>query len=270
MKLTLVISLFFFQTILLAQQVERVEVSGKITAPKGEDVEGISIYNISSEKGAVTNIEGEFKLKVAEFDHIQITALQFNSFKIAVTQADIESKELRVYLNPNVNQLDPVTIRNHDLTGYLEIDAKNIKTSVFTQEFDLSYAALEFGYNFENDGQSPVTGNAAQDALGVNSVPVASIDLIKLIELFLPKRKPSSRQIYTSRKNIANVLLEQYKHGFFVETFDIPYDKVNDFVYFTEENGLTISMLKRGKEMELLTYLFEQSEIYKKRLEGQN
>lgn len=266
MKLKLAISLFFFQTLLFAQQVERVEVSGKITAPQGEDVEGISVYNISSQKGAITDITGAFKLKVAEFDHVQITALQFKSFKVVVTASDISMKELRVYLNPNVNQLDPVTISRHDLSGYLNIDAKNIKTSVFTQELDLSYETLEFEYDFENDGQSPVTGNAAQDAIGVNSVPVASVDVIKLAELFFPKKKRSTQEIFTSRKNLAVALQRSYDHDYFVQIFGIPYAKVNDFIYFTEENGLTASMLKPANEIELLAFLFEQSETYKKRL----
>ncbi|MEM7087754.1 MAG: carboxypeptidase-like regulatory domain-containing protein [Bacteroidota bacterium] len=270
MKLKLAIFLFFFQTFLFAQQIERVEVSGKITAPQGEDVEGISVYNVSSQKGAVTDVTGAFKLKVAEFDHVQITALQFKSFKVVVTAADIMLKELRVYLNPNVNQLDPVTISRHNLTGYLDIDTKSIKTSVFTQELDLSYAALEFGYNFENDGQSPVTGNAAEEAIGVNSVPVASLDVVQLIELFLPKKKPSTEEIVTLRKDLAEALLRSYGHDYFVRTFGVPKDNVNDFIYFTEENGLTAALLKPGNEIELLAYLFEQSEIYKKRLIGRN
>ena len=270
MKLKLAISLFFFQCLLFAQQIDRVEVSGKITAPTGEDVEGISIYNISSQGGTITDETGSFVLKVAEFDHIQITALQFKSFKVVVTIADIESKELRVYLNPNVNQLDPVTISRHNLTGYLDLDANSIKTSVFTQELDLSYATLEFGYNFENDDQSPVTGNAAEEAIGVNSVPVASVDVIELVKLFFPNKKPTTSQIVNLRKDLANAILKRYNHDFMVKTFGIPYDKVNDFVYFTEENGLLASMLTQANEIQLLAYLFEQSETYKKRLANQN
>ena len=270
MKLKLAIFLFLFQSLVFAQQIDRIEVSGKITAPQGEDVEGISVYNISSQQGTVTDITGAFSLKVAEFDHIQITALQFKSFKVVVTVADIASRELRVYLNPNVNQLDPVTISQHGLSGYLGIDTKNIKTSVFTQELDLSYETLEFGYDFENDGQSPVTGNAAEDAIGVNSVPVASVDVIQLVKLFFPKKKRSTQQIVTSRKDLADALLKNYNHDYIVQTFDIPYDKVNDFIYFTEENGLTVSMLKPANKIELLAFLFEQSESYKKRLVGKD
>ena len=258
--LALLVPLQFF-----AQEVPRVEVVGKITAPAVEDLEGISIYNISSQKGTVTNELGEFKLFVAELDYLQITALQFISFRVVVSAADIYEKELRIYLNPSVNQLDPVLISRHNLTGYPELDAKNIKTSVFTQELDLSYAALEFGYNFENDGQSPVTGNAAEDALGLNAVPQASVDILKLVELFFPRKRKSSREITDSRMVATNTLLKRFEHDYFVLVFEIPEAKVNDFVFFAEENGLTSAMLKRENEMELMSYLFQQSEVYKKR-----
>ena len=89
---------------------------------------------------------------------------------------------------------------------------------------------------------------------------------IKLIQLFLPKRKRSVQELVNLRRDLANVLLERYTHDYFVETFGIPFDQVNDFVFFTEENGLTASMLKPANEIELLAYLFEQSETYKKRL----
>ena len=249
-----------------AQQVERVEVSGRITAPVGEDVDEISVYNISSEKGTVSNTKGEFRLKVARNDHIQITALQFQSFTLVVNSEDIRTRQLMVYLNPNVDQLEEVTVRSTDLTGIAEIDVKKIKTSVFIPEWDLSYAALEYGYNFARDGQMQLDGNAAEDALGHNNVPMARVDIRKLVALFFPKKKRSIRQIVDSKQSNINALSERYGHDYLRSIFDIPSAKVNDFVYFAEENGLTLYLMKPENEIELLEYLFEQSKRYKKQL----
>ncbi|MFT5386791.1 MAG: hypothetical protein ACI81W_004209, partial [Saprospiraceae bacterium] len=47
---------------LLSQDIVRVIISGKVTAPIGLDVEGVTIYNISSQKGTVTSSEGLFDL----------------------------------------------------------------------------------------------------------------------------------------------------------------------------------------------------------------
>jgi len=266
MKRLLLILVYSIPILVMAQEVERVEVLGKITAPVGEDVEEISVYNISSQMGTVTNANGEFKLRVAENDHIQITALQFKSFKLVVNATDVTSKKLLVYLNPNVNELEEVTVRSTDLTGYAALDGKNIKTSVYVLKSDLSYAALEFGYNFENDGQTDVTGNAAEEALGVNQVPVASVDLVELFKLFFPKKKRSQQEIIALQRIPVQALLNRLGHDYIEKTFGIPSDKVNDFVYFAEDGGLTRSMLEVENEIELLAYLFRQSTAYKEQL----
>jgi hypothetical protein len=247
----------------MAQEVERVEVSGKITAPAGEDVEEISVYNISSEKGTVTNEKGVFKLKVAENDHIQITALQFQSFRVIINANDMISRKLMIYLNPNVNQLEEVTVRSTDLLGIAELDVKNIKTSVFIPDWDLSYTALEYGYNFHRDGQMEVDGNAAEKAMGHNNIPMARVDIMELVELFFPKKNRSKREIVDAKLVSFKVLVERYDHDYLSSTFGIPAEKVNDFIYFAEENGLTPYLLKPENEIELLEYLLKQSENYK-------
>ena len=56
----------------ISQEITRFEISGKITASKGEDVEGINIYNKSSQKGTITSETGEFQIKVAENDRVFI------------------------------------------------------------------------------------------------------------------------------------------------------------------------------------------------------
>ena len=55
-----------------SQEIDRFTISGKITASKGDDVEGINIYNKSSQKGTITSATGEFEIKVAENDRVFI------------------------------------------------------------------------------------------------------------------------------------------------------------------------------------------------------
>ena len=56
---------------------------------------------------------------------------------------------------------------------------------------------------------------------------------------------------------------------YYSKTFDIPIEKVDDFIYFVQGNAVTPSMLKPENELELLETLFQQSELYKKRTKGQ-
>jgi len=144
---------------------------------------------------------------------------------------------------------------------------KRIKTSVFTPDWDLSYAALEYGYNFGRDGQTEIDGNAAIDALSQKSIRMASVDIVKLVQLFFPKKKKSPRELVNLKKLATQTLLDRYSHQYIADTFEIPNEKVNDFAYFVEDKGLLLSLLKPEKEIELLEHLFKLSEQYKQQIE---
>lgn len=266
MKSILAVCLLFFTIFSVAQEVERVSAKGKIKVPAKEEVEGISIYNISSQRGTVSDAKGEFTLEIAENDRLLVTALQFESRELIITKEDVIFKSLLIYLNPNVYKLGAAIVRTTDLLGYPELDAKNIETSVYAPGWDLSYAALEFGYNFENDDQTRVTGNAAEEALGVNAVPQASVDLVLLYNMLFPRKNKTDREVIEDKRVAANSLLDRYPQYYLAHTFKIPEEKVNDFVLYSEENGLNQNFMKPENEIELLEFLLQRSLEYKKRL----
>jgi len=62
---TIYLALIFFAfsfTIIQAQETKRVEVIGRIIV-KNPDVEGVTVYNTSSNRGTITDDEGRFKIK---------------------------------------------------------------------------------------------------------------------------------------------------------------------------------------------------------------
>ncbi len=270
MKILLRLLVILLPFIGLAQESTRVSIPGVITAPAGEDVEAISVYNNSTDKGTVTNAQGEFTLEVALNDRVQVTALQYKTFTIIITEKDLIQKKLSIYLNPFVNKLEEVIVRSTDLSGYAELDAKNIQTHVYIPDLDLSLDAVRFGYDFERDRYTGVDGNAAEDALGLNDVPMASVDLGELMKLFFPKKKKSSVEI-VNLKQLKNVALwSRYTPAYLSEAYNISEDKIVDFIYYAEEHGMTMEMLKPENEIRLLAFLLETSEKYKEQLNGRD
>ena len=148
----------------ISQEITRFEISGKITASKGEDVEGINIYNKSSQKGTITSETGEFQIKVAENDRVFISAMQFQNFTVIIDEGIIETKTMHIALNPVINQLDEVLIRPYDLSGNIVADVKRINVSSISNKYDTSYETVEFGYEFSADAQTSVKGNKAEEA----------------------------------------------------------------------------------------------------------
>ncbi len=192
LKQLLIILFFCFPVYLLSQDIDRVKVTGKLTAPVSEDVEGVTIYNVSSQQGTVTSPEGDFEIEVAKNDHLAITALQFSTFTVIVDSGVINKKRIGIYLNPVVNQLEEVIVRPYDLLGNVEADVSRIKTINIDSKFDLSYKALNFEYEFSDDYLSAVRGNAAHDAF-YNGQEQYGGDLIGLttaiIKMFISKKK---------------------------------------------------------------------------------
>jgi len=254
----------------LSQQTDRVVVAGKIFVPKNEEPEGIHIYNITSEKGTVTDVTGAFSMAVAEQDRLQITSIQYQSFTVVVSSKSITEGILKIYLNPFVNKLDEVLLSPYSLTGDLERDAQSIEVFA-TPKIELSFDA---DADFAPDRLSRVEGNAAQEALGYgrmqNGVNFVSIIAV-LAKLILPKKKskapiPQFGNMISENRFVVLALQEKYTSTYYAENFGIPAEKVDDFIYFAKENAVTPAMLKPENEIELLETLFQQSELYKARI----
>ena len=267
-KLLLLLFIIVSST-LLAQDIERTKVAGKIHVPNDDDAEGINVYNVSSQKGTITNADGSFEIEIAENDRLQITALQYQSFTVIVDKGIVERKRINIFMNPSVNQLEEVVVRPYDLSGNINVDVKKIHTYAVNKDWDLGYENLEYGYHFEQDLQTKIAGNAAEEALHANNLTNGANILGLLagaVSLFLPKKdKTSPAEKLETGNSLNNNLQQRFSKNFITSTFEIPEDKAVDFLYFAQENGLEQRLLKPQNEMELMEFLLKKSKEYKAR-----
>ncbi len=251
-----------------AQEIERTMVKGKISVPQGEDAEGISVYNISSQKGTITDADGSFKIAVAENDRLQIYALQYQSFTVVVDKGIVENKRMNIMLNPAITQLDEVIVRPYDLTGNIQVDVKKIPTYYSSIDWDLSYKALEFEYGFERDEQSAIQGNAAEEALNLHTLK-NGLDVLAVLggvsQLLFPRGKKLTERKKTEKEQLlSNNMQQRFSRVFVEDNFGIPENKAVDFLFYAQENGMDARLLKPENELELMRFLHEKSEEYKK------
>jgi len=244
-----------------SQEITRIKIEGKISASKGEDVEGINIYNKSSQKGTITSATGEFEIMVAENDRVFISAMQFQRFTVIIDKGIIENKKMFIYLNPVVNQLDEVIVRPFDLSGNIVADVKRVNLTGVNQHWDLSYENLEFGYEFAADAQTAVKGNKAEEAY-FNGPVQSGGDILGLASLFFKKEKKTERQKISEKELLTDAVQKRFGNNYISKTFNIPEEKVNEFIYFVEENGLKKNLLKSENELLLIEHLHEQSKEY--------
>lgn len=271
MKKQLLLILFFLPFFTIAQQIERTLVNGKITAPQGESVEGINIYNVSSQQGTVTDKEGLFSIEVAKNDRVQVTSIQYQSFTIIIDEGIISSKSMKVYLNPAVNQLAEVIVRPYDLTGNIRVDVGKIKTVDLDTEWALDYKAWEFEYGFVDDGQTSIRGNVAEDVY-YNSQNQTGANILGGVGLLarLIFGKPDKRKTPKTEEEklaLATNLTQRFSPKYIESFFGIPESRAADFINFLEDKGIETSLLKSENELELLDFMFARAAAFKKQMD---
>ncbi len=254
-----------------SQDLKRVEISGKIVV-NSEDLENVTIYNTSSNKGTLTDEHGKFKIDVALFDVLEVRALQFQDFTVTIDKNIITSKKATIFLVEKVNKLNEVVILPYDLTGNLPADMESVRT--FNPDLDAIYFGITdiSAYEFPDDYKSKVENIAAR---GPGNDIRYQMDVVGLVGMLLKPRFKSEKQKQTDKISELSQasktgLRDYYSTHFIVDNFKIPENKVDDFISYVEENGLDFSMLKSGKEMEFLEFLNQKSIDFLKIEGGKN
>jgi hypothetical protein len=262
--------ILFFASIswVLGQEVKRTVVTGKIQAMGNEDVEGIALFDISSQQGTVTDSQGYFELEMAPNDKVYIAALQFQPFTIVIDEGIIDSKSLTISLNPAINELDEVVVSPYSLTGNLRVDVSTIPIEKPKLEVGDSKAGRPLGYDIGQDGQTHIYTNAAEYALNnqgmQNGLNVKNI-LLELAGLFSNVDSPSNQRL----ENLPEALRQRFNENYLAVNLGILPEHMGEFIYFVGDNGLDPELLAAENELRLAEHLFEQSQRYKKQIQAE-
>lgn len=272
MKLKLLLFLCLSITVLsFSQDIKRIEISGKIVV-NSEDLENVTIYNTSSNRGTLTDENGKFKIEVALFDVINVRALQFQDFTFTIDKNIISSKKATIFLVEKVNKLNEVVILPYDLTGNLNVDMESVRT--FNPDLDAIYFGILdiSAYEFPDDYKSEVENIAAK---GPGNDIRYQMDGAAIVGFLLKPLFKWNREKQEKKKDemvaiSSNGLRDYYSARYIADNFKIPDDEVDEFVVYVESHGLDYSLLKKGKEMEFLEFLTQKSEEFLKSLSGKN
>lgn len=125
-----------------------------VNAQSDRPLESVHIVNLNKVLGTITNNKGEFSISASVNDTIYFSYLGFKSQKIRVTNDMFKFKDTKVALTELAYALEEVIVRPYQLTGYLEIDVKNIPIN---NAYQYSISGLNVGYEAGNKNPSAVT-----------------------------------------------------------------------------------------------------------------
>ena len=260
-KIVLLLLLMFAVICVSAQNVTRVNVVGTIEMPEGEDPQGISIFNLNSNRGTISNTSGQFSIAVALNDSITVSSLQFQSFTIVIDQGIIDTQQINIRLNEVVNLLPEVVVRPYDLTGNISVDINRLPVAGIPVSLN---AANTQSMYFETDAAPNRYSPPRNEALPSQTRLVNGINFVNLFKEFLISTK--IEQIQRPQSDIRVDVRALYNDEFFQENFNLQLENIPDFINFADQNGLEEEMLKEGNEMDLIEFLLNQSKRFKKQI----
>ncbi|WP_434036849.1 carboxypeptidase-like regulatory domain-containing protein [Formosa sp. 4Alg 33] len=244
---------------LTAQTINRVEVLGRIVVADTDDIEGITIYNTTTNVGTVSDAKGEFKINVGLLDIIEISALQFETITVKIDLEILESKQLTVFLVEHINRLNEVVIMPYGLTGVLSKDLGKFKT------FKPDLESINFGiddigaYEFADDYHSEADMSLLNQGEFYNGLNMVAIANTFLKPLFKKKDNKNEKIVKETEANLG--LRGIYSFSFISENFGIPNDQVEEFINHVDRN-IDSRLLEPGQEMQLIEYLSKESKVF--------
>ncbi len=114
-----------------------------INASNDEPLEGVNIINLNNVKGAVTDAKGDFSLQAKVNDTLYFSFLGFKTLQVRVTSDWKKFGDVKIKMTEVGIALEEVVVKDIQLTGYLEIDAKNVP---IYKNMRYSISGLDMGY----------------------------------------------------------------------------------------------------------------------------
>ena len=102
-------------------------------------ISSVHVINLTQVVGVITDKQGKFEIPAKLNDTLYLSYLGFKSIKVRVTNDLLKFENSKIQLTELAYALEEVIVKPYELTGYLEIDAKNVPVS---QSFRYSIPGL--------------------------------------------------------------------------------------------------------------------------------
>lgn len=245
---------FAFLTILLfsLKGIAQSQVlQGKVTNEKY--VEGIHILNTTSRFNAVTNENGNFSIKVNREDTLVFSSVSYVPEMLVISEEIYDQGILTIRLSELVNELDEV-ILGPNLSGNIATDVQNIKT-----EKELNFDDVGIP-GFKGEGEEkivPVVMAFFPTNVNLEAIYKYASGYYKKLKL---KRK------WETENTVVASIINRYSLNFFNEAFQIPENRVYDFILFCIETSALKNAFMEENYSGVLKIFETKGEEFVKRL----
>lgn len=219
-----------------------------INAQSSTPLESVHVINLNKVVGTITNAKGEFSINASVNDTLYFSYLGFKSQKIRVTNDMFKFKNTKIALTELAYALEEVVVKPYELTGYLEIDVKNLPINT---SYQYSISGLPTSYEAGSKNPSAVT-----KVLGSILNPA---DLLRNLFGKRPNQMKKLRQIKED-EDIRDLLASKFDRETLTELLQIDEFDINDIL---SNCNYSTSFIKTANDLQILDAISSCYEEYK-------
>lgn len=211
-------------------------------------LESVHIINLNQVKGTITDQHGKFTIPAAVNDTLYLSYLGFKTQKVRVTNDMFRFGDTKITLTELAYALEEVIVRPYQLTGYLEIDVKNLPINTAPQ---YSISGLPTSYEAGNKSPSAVT-----KVLGAILNPA---DLLRNLFGKKPKQLRKLRQI-KEEPEIRDLLAAKFDRETLTELLQLEKVDLEDIL---NNCNYSKSFIRTANDLQILDAISSCYEEYK-------
>lgn len=253
MRSVRILFLFLISGVSLAQNgaeavVQEAFTATVINAQTSAAMENVHVVNLNQVVGAITNAKGQFTLKAAVNDTLYLSYLGFKSQKVRITGDMIKFGNTQIALTELAYALEEVVVRPYTLTGYLEIDVKNLPLSNTTRPYSISGLPT----SYEGGGKK----NAITKVLG------AILNPADLLRNLFGKKPQQLRKLQQMKADdaIRNLLASKFDRETLTELLQLEKGDLEDILNNCDYSR---SFIKTANDLQILDAITNCYEAYR-------
>lgn len=243
--------LFFTFTLIatfcMAQNANKV-VGVVINSSDDSPLESVNIVNLNQVIGTTTNSKGEFKISAKANDTLHFSYLGFKSIKVRVTSDWLKFGSSNIELTELALALEEVVVNQLKLTGYLEVDIKQVP-------------AINKNYRYSISGL-PSTGYEAGKPTAVTKILGSIFNPADFLYRMFGEKPNELRKLRKMKKDdeIRNLLASRFDREMLTVLLQV--DRV-DLDEIVSQCNYSKGFIQTANDLQILDAISECYEEYK-------
>ncbi len=219
-----------------------------INSADDKPLESVNIVNLNQVIGTTTNNKGEFQISAKANDTLHFSYLGFKSIKVRVTNDWLKFGSSKIELTELALALEEVVVNQLKLTGYLEVDIKQVP-------------AINNNYRYSISGL-PSTGYEAGKPTAVTKILGSIFNPADFLYRMFGKKPNELRKLKKMKKDdeIRNLLASRFDREMLTVLLQV--DRV-DLDEIVSQCNYSKGFIQTANDLQILDAISECYEEYK-------